>query len=645
MASADATLKSIGRWAGHLSWTGAARARLVTGVGGALLLLAPFSPGVARADQAKSILVLYENNRLLPANVEADRALNDVVNSGVKAGEVNAEFLDYPRFEGEAFSRTVTTYLREKYASHPPDVIVAGGSGALDFLLRNRAQLFPGVPVVHMGVEREFVDARTLPPDVRGVPVQYDSLGTIQQALKLHPRVSHLVVVTGASDADRATEAVLRRELVPLQSKLSNIEFLSGLATRDVRTRVADLRDDAVVFTPGYFLDGAGRSFTPRQAAAEIAAAASVPAYGPYNTFIGVGVVGGRVTTFGAMGEMAGKIVNELLDGRSPTALVLPDIMPSVFTVDARQLQRWGIAERELPADTEVHFGAPTFWDEYRLPALFIIVAFLLQTALLGGLLFERRRRRRAERAVDKHRFELAHASRLAVAGELTASIAHEINQPLGAILSNVAAADLILGTREEKDGDLRQILEDIRRDDMRASEVIRRLRTLLEKHEVERTPVELNGVLADTAVVLRAEARRRRVELSVHQAPLAVTVLGDRVQMQQILVNLVLNAMDAVADRPEGHRTVVVSLMKQAAVARVEVSDSGNGISSDHLSKLFDSFFTTKRHGIGLGLSIVRTLVETHGGRVWAANGPSAGAIFSIEFPLQAGPATRKVA
>ncbi len=589
----------------------------------------------AHAAQSKSVLVLYENNRLLPANVEADRALNEVVTSRAQAPEVNAEFLDYPRFQGDAFTSTVTTYLRDKYASHPPDVIVAGGSGALDFLLRHRAQLFPRVPIVHMGVEREYLDEKSLPPDVRGIPVQYDSLGTIEQALQLHPRVIHLVIVTGASDADHQTEAVVRRELPSLRRQPATIEYLSGLPTSEVRRRVSELRGDTLVFTPGYFMDGAGRSSTPRTAAKEIAAASAVPVYAPYNTFVGVGVVGGRVTTFGAMGEAAGTIVDELLDGRSPAALTLPDIMPSVFTVDWREVRRWGIDERELPAGTNVLFKAPTFWDQYRLPALSAIAAFALQTALLGGLLFERKRRRQAEQAVDKHRFELAHASRLAVAGELTASIAHEINQPLGAILSNVAAADLILGQELDQQGELRQILDDIRRDDIRASEVIRRLRTLLEKHEVESTPVDLNEVLADTAAVLHSEAKRRRVELSVHQSPSSVTILCDKVQIQQVMINLALNSMDAVAEMPEGRRTVAISLTKRDAVAAIEVSDSGSGISSEHRAKLFDSFFTTKRRGIGLGLSIVRTLVETHGGRVWADNASSGGAIFFIEFPL----------
>ena len=214
------------------------------------------------------------------------------------------------------------------------------------------------------------------------------------------------------------------------------------------------------------------------------------------------------------------------------------------------------------------------------------------------------------------------------MAGELTGSIAHEINQPLGAILSNADAADLILEAGGDRRDELRGILADIRRDDLRASEVIRRLRTLLAKHEVERKPFDLNDAVREIESVLGAEARRRHSTLDVRPAPAPVAVVGDRIEIQQVLINVVLNALDSMADRPEEQRTVVVSVENVSAGADVAVRDRGHGIAPEHLPRLFDPFFTTKRDGMGLGLSIARTVVEAHGGRVWAENGPGEGAV-----------------
>jgi signal transduction histidine kinase len=579
--------------------------------------------------------VLYENNRLLPANVEGDRGLNQVLASGSTNTVVSTEFLDAPRFTGQDYVQTVVTFLREKYTAHPPDVVVAAGNGALEFLLSNRAKLFPSVPVVHMGVDYAFVKAKQpLPADVVGIPVEYDLTGTINQALKWHPNARRLVVVTGASAPDLEMEASLRALAGQFAGRVT-IEFLAGLPTDEVLKRLGELDRNAVVFTPGYFQDGAGHNFAPREAARGMAAVSSAPVYGPYNTFIGVGIVGGAMPSFEGMGREAGNIVNRLFAGADPATLQLPRIMPTTLNVDWRQVRRWGISESEIPPATVVHFREPTFWEAYKAEALIAAAIVLLQSALVTGLLIERRRRRGAEASVDKHRFELAHASRLAIAGELTASIAHEINQPLGAILSNVNAAELMLHSGTAQTGELQQILGDIHRDNIRASEVIRRLRSLLTKHQVERKVIDLNDSLADMATILRAEAHRRRVTLAIRPELPSVEVIADRIQMQQVLLNLALNAMDAVGDVPDERKTVMVSTERRLGDALITVQDRGHGIAPENRSKLFDSFFSTKRTGIGLGLSIVRTLVEAQDGNVWVEDAPGDGAIFRVRLPL----------
>ena len=586
---------------------------------------------------AKRVLVLYDNNRLLPANVLADQGINQAISASNDRTIVSAEFLDAPQFGGVPYMQALSTFLRAKYEAHPPDVIVAAGDGALGFMLDNRSELFPLVPLVHMGIDVSSLRLREpLPGDVVGAPVEFDFTGTIEQAFKWHPNARRLLLVTGASEPDRQWEARLRAGIGQFQGRVAT-EFLAGLPTSAVLKRLGELDGDAVVFTPGYFLDGAGRPFTPREAAAEMASVSGAPVYGPFNTFVGVGIVGGLMPSFEDMGRVAGQAVARLLDGAEPGGLQMPKVMPVALNVDWRQILRWGIDPNQVPRDAVVRFRTPTFWESYRSEALIAIVLFLLQSLMVAGLLFERRRRRFAETAVDKHRFELAHASRLAIAGELTASIAHEINQPLGAIMSNVSAAELMF--EANPDGvdmdEIRQILGDIHRDNIRVSEVIRRLRALLSKHEVERRLIDINESLGDLAIILRAEAQRRGVTLVVRPSAHTLEVLADRVQVQQVLLNLTLNAMDAVITAPVERRTVTVSATERAGLATIAVRDRGQGIPPENVARLFDSFFSTKRTGIGLGLSIVRTLVEAQGGKVRAESEPGGGATFEVELPL----------
>ena len=217
----------------------------------------------------------------------------------------------------------------------------------------------------------------------------------------------------------------------------------------------------------------------------------------------------------------------------------------------------------------------------------------------------------------------------------MTGAIAHEINQPLGAILSNADTADLILESPADRRDELRTILADIRRDDLRASEVIRRLRALLAKHEVERKLVDVSEVASELLPILQAEAKRRGVTLEVRSPSRVALVLGDRVQPQQVLINLVLNAMEAVSELSEDRRTIVVEVESDGTHGVLTVRDHGPGVALENLSRVFDSFFSTKREGMGIGLSIARTLVEAHGGRIQAQPGPEAGMIFRVELPL----------
>jgi C4-dicarboxylate-specific signal transduction histidine kinase len=242
-------------------------------------------------------------------------------------------------------------------------------------------------------------------------------------------------------------------------------------------------------------------------------------------------------------------------------------------------------------------------------------------------------RRRLAERTLQRHLIETTHASRLALAGELTASIAHEIKQPLAAILSNAETAEVILHSDQNLRNSLRPILADIRRDDIRASEVILRLRALLAKHEAEHHPTDLNAIVADVCALLRSEADHRKVRIEIVQDSVA-QIMGDRIQIQQVLINLMMNAMDAVANVSEERRTICISVTRSEQHSTVTVSDLGQGIRSSELHKVFNSFYSTKHTGMGLGLSIARAIVEAHGGRLWVKSRAGRGTEFHASFP-----------
>jgi signal transduction histidine kinase len=236
----------------------------------------------------------------------------------------------------------------------------------------------------------------------------------------------------------------------------------------------------------------------------------------------------------------------------------------------------------------------------------------------------------------EQARRRLAHTSRLAMLGEMTASISHEVNQPLGAILSNADAAEMLLEQAAPPLDEVKQILADIRRDDLRASAVIQRVRALVGRREVNHVPVDLNELLRNSLRLIAHDARRRGVSLAHELADDLPPIHADPVQIEQVMLNFLLNAMDAMADTPVASRRIVVrSARKNGDSVVASVEDSGHGIPPDKIGRLFDSFFTTKDGGMGLGLSLARSIAEAHGGHLLAQNNASKGAVFHLILPV----------
>jgi C4-dicarboxylate-specific signal transduction histidine kinase len=260
---------------------------------------------------------------------------------------------------------------------------------------------------------------------------------------------------------------------------------------------------------------------------------------------------------------------------------------------------------------------------------------FVQRLHLLGDVFANTLSRRRSEMEGQRLRQDLAHVGRVSTMGELTASLAHELNQPLTGILSNAQAAQRILGSDGADLAEIREILGDIVADDKRAGEVIHRLRGFLKKSNLELSALDIGELVSQVARLVSSDAIIRNVAIRLDLAPGLPPVCGDRVQLQQVILNLLMNGLDAMREPGDSERALVLrTFSTDPGQVVVAVEDSGVGIDEADLDHVFHAFYTTKPEGLGMGLAIARSIVEAHGGQLNARNNPTGGATFSFTLP-----------
>jgi PAS domain S-box-containing protein len=350
------------------------------------------------AGPSKLVVVVYpDESDGSPGMILVNRAIRSTF-----AGEspdridVRNEYVDTSRLRDPAFKQTQVALLRQKYAGRKVDLVIAGLSSGLDFVLEHRAELFPGIPIVFVAVDEREAATRRLPPDVVGVPSQMDLSGTLDVALRLHPDTRRVFVVAGAARFDTEWAAEARRVFGPYESRAEFV-YLTGLPMDELVGRVAALPDHSLIYYLHIFQDGTGATFVPAEALERLAARANAPIYGHVDTYVGRGAVGGHVFQFEREGANAARLGLRILAGEPAESIRGQSASASTHLFDARQLRRWGIDERGMPPGSEVRFRQTRFWDEYRWHILGVLSLCAVQALLIGGLLVQRVKRRRAE--------------------------------------------------------------------------------------------------------------------------------------------------------------------------------------------------------------------------------------------------------
>jgi C4-dicarboxylate-specific signal transduction histidine kinase/ABC-type uncharacterized transport system substrate-binding protein len=716
-------------------------------------------------NRLKRVLILHAYNFTFPATTLVSNAARSKLLESHSAIQIEADFLDLARRPDDSHALKTANFLHEKYRSVRFDVILAIGIAAADFCAKYRDLFAPGVPVVFAGGNRAAAGAARFPSGITGVVPEISIKKILSLAKGLQPGARQVIVIAGSSDLDQPWHKLAREELKERETNLK-ITYWFDFEYKTLLSQLSQLPNDAIVILLTVYADRSGRPLIPRDVATQVAKTSNAPVYGPFETFLGTGIVGGHMETYDSLGASLGDMALKILDGADPNALPIGQ-NAGRFRVDSRSMNRWGLRKSDLPTDSVVLFEANSIWDTHRDLVILALAALCLQSLLVAGLLIQRRRRKKAEnmlreseermtftaasanialwqldrksdevwatehcrslfgipagkrlspdviiesihhedreiavaglrnaangsamadfrvvqsdgqirwiraraRANPEHensdllsglfvditdqkaaeaeaaeqRQEVSHLMRVSVMGELSGAIAHEVNQPLTAILSNAQAALHMLGQKSPNLAELREAIQDIVLENNRASEVIKRLRGLLKKGERRFEAIDINDLIRSTISLLNSEMISRRVSVNaqLNDVPL---VAGDIIQLQQVLLNLFMNAMDAMASIPYAERLITVSTRATpTGSVEIAIKDRGCGIPMRETGRAFEPFYTTKEHGLGLGLTICSTIVQAHGGQLSLGNNSDRGALARISLQAQVMPVAAK--
>jgi signal transduction histidine kinase len=551
--------------------------------------------------------------------------------------------LDTARVQEPKDEGSFVEYIRAILFGRKLDLIVPVGAPAAFFMQRYRQMLFPTTPMLIVGADVRRIPNATRAENDAAVLLDLDLPAYLKNILQLLPDTKELAVVVGNSPVERYWTSELRRDFEPFTDRVSIIWF-NDLTFSEMLERAAEMPPQSAIF---WFLlseDASGVPYSQDRALERMREVATVPMFGMGDYQLGRGIVGGPLMQTSTLGKEAAEVGLGILRGEAPGSIDPPLVAFGSPMYDWRELQRWKMREALLPHGSIVQFREPTVWQQHRSQIVVALAIVLFQAALIAGLLFERQARKRAaeqagkaRRETSRYRENLAHIVRVHTVGEMSTAIAHEVNQPLVAIKNYALAARRRL-TGDEALGSAKvgELLDKIGAQASRAGDVLHSLRAMVKKHESEATELEVGRLVADALKLAELESRNGQIRVETSISPDLPPVFVDGIQIQQVLLNLTRNAIEAI----EG-AGIACSVIKVGVVGTAEneiavsIADGGPGIAPADAEHIFDPFYSSKKGGLGVGLSICRAIVEAHGGRLSLAPNEGGGCVFQFTLPV----------
>lgn len=594
-------------------------------------------------DDVKTVVAFFS----LDVNLPAYHGFLDGMNRKIsetpdQSYNLILEYMDINRFPAEGeIEKTINLY-NEKYKAVDIDMFITFGPGTYLLLKKFGFEAINNSPTVNIDIESN-ISTKSINPQFASqnalhIRIKSNYKETLKTALELFPEYQNVYIISGSSPADNYFYE-LTRQASEAFNESHNFIFCNGISLDSTIVTIRKIPANSIVFVTSYIEDVKKIPFSTSMVVRIISAQSKAPVFTLSDDFIHEGAIGGFVYSFIELGKQTAMITEEVLNGKPINEITIDEDSYTKHMYDWQQLKKWDLLDSQvIPKNSEFYNKDENFVIVYKWYILGGILFFVGQTLLIMFLIDLNKRQKAVARQRSENEQvyrELVREDRLSRMSELTASLSHELNQPLTAILYTAQAGKRFLetGKLDKKQGT--EIFENIIEDDKRAGSLISSVRSLMKLEDREKEKVNLNSLIQETEKLFYSESIAQHIHINLKLQERAVHVFGDKIQLQQVLLNLLFNAANSMDNNSlENKKIDIIQLLDNGNVT-VSIRDSGSGFEESIKANLFKPFVTSRAKGLGIGLAVSRSIIESHHGVIWAVNLPAGGAEFSFKLEV----------
>ena len=608
-----------------------------------LFLLIGFPFGNSQqTKQTKTILVIFGLAPNQPAYIPLLNGIREKLDQEFYENyNLYMEYLELRRYPNGNFPKELFETLNKKYRDIHLDLLICIGLNAAPVVKKLAERYLLELPTISMDLDFSdygYDSDLRLNDKTTIVNMKMDPAKSIAFDVKLFPETSSVYFLAGISTYDKLFLAI-GRKWAEKNLLNKNVFYLTDLKMQEVLSIVRQLPKKSIVFVGSFNVDADSVEYNNPEAIRLISSQSNSPVFGYSDMGIGDGPVGGYIASFAKVGQFMGKSAVKILNGADPNSIKITEQDYYQYLFDSRALKRWKISDSDLiPKGSTILFEENNYFEKYKWIVGAVLLFFVLQGMLIANLIrLNRNQKLMTSKVIEtENRYrEFLHEDRSLRLGQLTASLSHELNQPLTAILSNAQAAINFINSNEATPDLLKQILQRIVENDKRGASILSSIRGMMKLESREKEKTDLNSLIQEVVDVFRSEARKQSIKIFVHMFNEPVYVKADRIQIQQVILNLLFNASQSMQHLHSDKRAVDIFQTLSNDNITISVCDYGKGIDESIKDTIFKPFITSKKEGTGIGLSICRSIIEDHEGKIWVENKTDGGAKFSFSLKI----------